>query len=112
MIDPLAPTARFSNRAELYAKYRPGYPDGVIGTLKREAGLQAASIVADVGAGTGISTRLFLPHVAHVYAVEPNAEMRAESQRQSAGDPKLTSVNGTAEATTLPDQLVDFVVAA
>ena len=110
--DDRAPTARFSNRVGFYAKYRPDYPPEAIETLKTEAGLRPTSIVADIGAGTGISTRLFLPHVAKVYAVEPNADMRAEAELESWGDPKFVSVNGTAEATTLPDHSVDFVAAA
>jgi SAM-dependent methyltransferase len=106
----MTPTTRFSARAELYVKYRPGYPAGVVEALSLEAGLSAASVVADIGAGTGISTRLLAPHVSRVYAVEPNAEMRAEAEREQPSN--VVSVNGTAEATTLPNASVDFVVAA
>ena len=44
--------------------------------------------------------------------VEPNAEMREAGERLLSGFPKFTSVAGTAEATTLPSQAVDFVTAA
>jgi SAM-dependent methyltransferase len=103
-------TKRFSNRAELYVKYRPGYPAGVIEVLKQDAGLAATSVVADIGSGTGISTRLFAPHVSLVYAVEPNKEMRAEAEREEP--PNVVSVDGTAEETGLAGRAVDFVVAA
>jgi SAM-dependent methyltransferase len=106
----MTPTTRFSDRAQLYVKYRPGYPPGVIDALKHDAGLSSASIVADIVSGTGISTRLLAPHVRRIYAVEPNAEMRAEAEREQPLN--VISVNGTAEATTLPDASVHFVMAA
>jgi SAM-dependent methyltransferase len=106
------PTRRFSDRVENYARYRPGYPEAVVATLEREAGLTPSSVVADVGSGTGISALLFLRLGCRVYGVEPNREMRGEAERRLAGYPGFTSVDGTAEATTLGDAAVDFVVAA
>ena len=103
-------TERFSARAELYAKYRPSYPAEVIDILKAETGLCAKSVVADVGSGTGISSRLFAPHVELVYAIEPNAEMRAVAERDEPAN--VVSVDGTAEVTGLVSKAVDFVVAA
>ncbi|HEY3738311.1 MAG TPA: class I SAM-dependent methyltransferase [Bryobacteraceae bacterium] len=105
-----SPTTRFSDRAELYGKYRPGYPAGVVEALQADAGLTSSSIVADIGSGTGISTRLLAPHVSLVYAVEPNAEMRAEAERDEPAN--VVSVDGTAEETGLVGAAVDFVVAA
>ena len=101
---------RFSERAELYARYRPGYPAGVVDILKAETGLCAKSMVADVGSGTGISSRFFAPHVELVFAIEPNAEMRAFAEREEPAN--VVSVEGTAEATGLAAKAVDFVVAA
>ncbi len=46
--------ARFSNRAENYSKYRPGYPTSVLALLKKKCALTPESVVADVGSGTGI----------------------------------------------------------
>ena len=69
-------------------------------------------MVADIASGTGIWTRLLLENGNPVFAVEPNAEMRAAGERLLAGFPKRTSVAGTAEATTLSDASVDFVTAA
>jgi len=103
-------TERFSDRAALYAKFRPGYPSAIVDILKQEAGLGAASVVADIGSGTGISTRLIAPHAALVYAVEPNAEMRSEAERDEPAN--VVSVEGTAEATGIAGKSVDFVLAA
>jgi hypothetical protein len=64
-----------------YAKYRPRYPEGLVDVLARHAGLTPASVVADVGAGTGIATALLLAHGCTVLAVVPNADMRAAAAR-------------------------------
>lgn len=69
-------------------------------------------MVADIASGTGIFTKMLLDNGNRVFAVEPNAEMRAAGGTLLAGYDKLTSVAGTAEATTLPDDSVDFVTAA
>jgi SAM-dependent methyltransferase len=105
-------TSRFSDRVENYVRYRPGYPPEVVEELKAECGLRADHVVADIASGTGIWTRMLLESGNPVFAVEPNAEMREAGERLLAAFPKFTSVVGTAEATTLADQSVDFVSAA
>ncbi|MBS1526496.1 MAG: class I SAM-dependent methyltransferase [Bacteroidetes bacterium] len=109
---PTDPTKRFSNRVDNYVKYRPGYPPEVIGYLEKECHLQAGSVIADVGAGTGIFTKLLLERNFTVYAVEPNDAMRHEADRQLKHFPSYHSKNGTAEATGLKHGSVDLVVCA
>ena len=111
--ESLDPTRRFSSRVADYVKYRPAYPPQLVEVCRTEMGLLPSSAVADVGSGTGISTELFLRSGNTVFGVEPNAEMRAAAERLlSARYPNFRSVNGTAEATTLADGSVDFVLAA
>jgi SAM-dependent methyltransferase len=105
-------TSRFSDRVENYVLYRPGYPKEVIQELKAACGLAPSHVVADVASGTGIWTRMLLENGNPVFGVEPNAEMREAGERLLAVFPKFSSVAGTAEATTLADQSVDFVTAA
>ncbi len=69
-------TQRFSSRVENYVRYRPGYPSAVLDLLKKECGLTAASVIADMASGTGIFTRMLLENGNRVYGVEPNADMR------------------------------------
>jgi SAM-dependent methyltransferase len=104
-------TERFSDRVNNYIRYRPGYPTEVISLLERETGLIPTQCVADVGSGTGLSAMLFLRNGNPVFGVEPNTDMRQAAEQLLAGYPNFTSVNGTAEATTLPDQSVKLVVA-
>ncbi|HKV48074.1 MAG TPA: class I SAM-dependent methyltransferase [Candidatus Acidoferrales bacterium] len=102
---------RFSNRVENYVRYRPGYPQEVLETLRRECSLTPGSAVADVGSGTGILTRLFLENGNAVYGVEPNARMREAGEAYLKAFLRFRSINGTAESTTLPSGSVDFVIA-
>ncbi|HED03359.1 MAG TPA: class I SAM-dependent methyltransferase [Candidatus Fraserbacteria bacterium] len=105
------PTLRFSSRVENYIKYRPHYPPAVIATLREECQLASAALIADIGSGTGLLTELFLQSGNQVFAVEPNREMRAAGERLLRNYPGFHSVAGRAEATTLADQSVGFVVA-
>ncbi|MDB5115506.1 MAG: class SAM-dependent methyltransferase [Mucilaginibacter sp.] len=107
-----APTQRFSNRVENYVKFRPGYPDEAISFLVKEAKLSIHSVIADVGSGTGIFTRLLLDQGFTVYAVEPNDAMRESAGKQLHTYPNFHSVNGTAELTTLSNHSIDLVVCA
>ncbi len=104
-------TQRFSSRVENYIKYRPGYPAAILDLLKENCALTGASLVADIGSGTGILTELFLRNGHRVFAVEPNRDMREAAGRLLGQYPNFTSVSGTAESTTLKSQSVDFIVA-
>ena len=107
-----APEQRFSDRVDNYVRFRPTYPAQAIEWLRSETGLAAGAVIADVGSGTGISAALFLRLGCTVFCVEPNREMRAAAERSLSGYPGFHSVIGTAEATTLADQSVEFIVAA
>jgi SAM-dependent methyltransferase len=108
----LNPTQRFSDRVDDYVRYRPSYPPGVVALLRERAGLSGSSSVADVGAGTGIFTRLLLETGAKVFAVEPNEAMRRAAEDEFRGRSAFVSVAGTAEATGLADRAVQIVTSA
>jgi SAM-dependent methyltransferase len=103
---------RFSNRVANYVKYRPHYPREVVGYLKQEYGLTPDSVIADVGCGTGISSKIFLENGNRVFGVEPNKAMRAAAVEYLRKFENFVSVDGTSTATTLDDGSVDLVVAA
>lgn len=105
-------TSRFSDRVENYIRYRPGYPADAFNALKKECGLTASHVIADIASGTGIWTRTLLENENHVFGVEPNVDMRLAGERLLAKFPKFTSIAGSAEATTLADGSVDFVTSA
>ncbi|HET6275147.1 MAG TPA: class I SAM-dependent methyltransferase [Candidatus Cybelea sp.] len=100
-------TERFGSRAQAYAAFRPTYPPSAIDAALDGLGDPNALTIADVGAGTGISARLFADRGAAVIAIEPNAKMRG------AADPhiRVRWREGTGEETGLPDASVDAIVA-
>lgn len=96
-----------------YVAYRPKYPAALVEFMRGELGLCEASIVADVGAGTGILTKLLLEsNCRTVYAVEPNEAMRAAAENLLGAFPNFKSIDGTAEATTLEARSLDVITAA
>jgi len=102
---------RFSNRVADYVRYRPGYPAEILPLLKAWTSFRADHVVADIGSGTGLLSKLFLDFGNRVLGVEPNAEMRAAGEEFLSQYPNFTSVAGSAESTTLPSDSVDFVAA-
>src|SRR6516164_9289375 len=106
-----APTERFSDRVEDYAKYRPHYSPQVVWTLERECDLSSRHTVADVGCGTGLLAKIFLENGNRVIGVEPNANMRKAGERFLSCFGKFSMVAGSAEQSTLPDRSADFVIA-
>lgn len=103
----MRPTIRFGTLAKAYAAFRPSYPPGAIDAVLHGLGPPRALTVADIGAGTGISARLFAQRGASVIAVEPNAQMRANAQSHEC----VQWRDGTGECTGLPDASVDVAVA-
>lgn len=104
---PRRPEERFSDRVQTYVAHRPSYPAEVVDWIFEGLGAPAGLVVADIGAGTGISSRLLAFIGARVLAVEPNAAMRAAGE--SVRTPGIEWRAGTGESTGLPDANVDVV---
>ncbi len=104
-------TTRFSDRVADYIKYRPHYPVEILDLLADRCGLTAESVIADIGSGTGILTKLFLENGNPVVGVEPNREMREAGEVFLAEFGRFNCIDGTAEATRLPTGAMDFVLA-
>lgn len=102
---------RFDGKSQLYAAARPTYPEACLKQLQTLLPTPDAHVV-DVGAGTGLLTAQLLSLGCRVTAVEPNAEMRAEADRQLGEQPGYCSADGTAEATGLPPHSCDLITAA
>jgi SAM-dependent methyltransferase len=102
---------RFSSRVENYLKYRPTYPVEVVQLLENECGLTQHSVIADLGSGTGKLSEVFLQNGYSIIGVEPNAPMREAGEKLLSTYAKFSSVNGTAEDTTLSESSVDLIIA-
>lgn len=99
----------FSALAEDYTKYRPSYNKMVVDLIFGSINKQSKEImVADIGAGTGIFTKLILDkNPKQLYAVEPNDNMRSQGEKFL---PKgVNWIGAGAEATSLADNTFDLV---
>ena len=103
---------RFTSKADIYKKYRPTYPTELIDYLYAQAGFSKESIVADIGSGTGIFSRLLLERGNRVYCVEPNGDMRQTAEKDLSSFENFYTVGAPAENTGLLERSVDFVTAA
>lgn len=103
----------FSSLAENYSKYRPYYSqtalDAISGVLQRPV---TELDVADIGAGTGIWSRMIARHgFKSVTSVEPNDSMREQGKKDST-ETSIKWIAGSAEATGLADGSADLITAA
>ncbi|MEK3936932.1 class I SAM-dependent methyltransferase [Sporosarcina sp. FSL W7-1349] len=105
-------TDKFTDKAEVYAKYRPSYPPEYVEYLIAESGLQEGCMIADIGSGTGIFSRQLLERGFTVIGVEPNDDMRTLAEQSLQPDSRFISLRATAENTTINDHSVDLVTAA
>jgi SAM-dependent methyltransferase len=99
---------RFSGLQSLYERHRPSYPAALLDWIVASTGLRPGDAVADVGCGTGISTRLFAERGYEVVGVDPNPAMLAQARAAGAGRYQT----GEAAATGLPDASVALVSVA
>ena len=100
----------FSGLASDYARFRAGYAPQVASAILSYVGSDPACIDAvDVGAGTGIWTRMLAARgLRSVVAVEPNDDMRAQGIQTSLAT-NIVWRKGSAEATGLPNASADLV---
>jgi ubiquinone/menaquinone biosynthesis C-methylase UbiE len=103
---------KFNGKSALYANYRPNYPNDLIEKMIKEYQLNENSTIADIGSGTGIMTQQLLSFDLNVYSVEPNTEMRIKAENSLHNNENFTSIEGTAEQTTLDTNSIDFIIVA
>ena len=104
------PKKRFSSRVENYIKYRPSYPLEIIDFLKEKKILLEDTVIADIGSGTGILTKIFLDNGNQVYGVEPNKDMREAAEKHLQGFTNFSSLEGSAESTGLEENCIDLII--
>ncbi|WP_335938261.1 class I SAM-dependent methyltransferase [Streptomyces sp. PTD5-9] len=100
----------FDRAAARYAEARPGYPPALFDAVEELAGrpLRGARTV-DVGAGTGIATRLLLDRGARVLAVEPGPGMAGQLHRTL---PHIPVVRGDGNRLPLATASADLITYA
>jgi SAM-dependent methyltransferase len=67
--------------AELYARFRRGYPPGVVDIVAGHFGLTRADAVVDLGCGTGQLALPICQRVGELIGVDPEPDMLAQARR-------------------------------
>lgn len=101
---------RFTDTVDNYLKYRPSYPVEILDLMKQACDLNAETIIADIGSGTGILSKLFLDNGNTVFGVEPNQKMREAAEHTLKHYSSFHSLDGTAEATQLKEASIDLII--
>ena len=101
-------TEVFSSKAEKYARYRWDYALQAIEIIFDRAQLSKHSVVADIGAGTGILTKHFVGRVKRVFAVEPNGPMRQMAVEALGCHAHVTALRRTASGGFTLDGALPF----
>lgn len=105
---PADSTTRFADRAGDYARARPTYPAALVDALLAPFAEPTSIHAADIGAGTGVFSRLLADRGVRTIAVEPNAPMRAAAVLH----PLIEWRDGTGESTGLPERSLDLLTVA
>lgn len=100
---------RFTEQSELYDDFRPRYPHTLGALLKKLA--PGASLVCDLGAGTGILTEHLVDNFQSVIAVEPNPKMLSVAMKKFSSRQNFSTFQGRAEDLELMDRTVDLFTA-
>jgi SAM-dependent methyltransferase len=101
---------RFDGKVADYACYRERYsPEVLLPLFYQYCGLTPDWFIADVGAGTGMLSDVFLANGNRTIAIEPNAEMRAMCKALHNDSSLLQMMDGTAENTGLATASADMV---
>lgn len=103
--------SRFSRTVQNYIRYRPTYPQAIVEFLQEACQLTSTTTIADIGSGTGLLSDVFLKNGYRVIGVEPNSDMRLASQEFLKDYPRFTSIDATAEETTLENHSIDLITA-
>lgn len=103
----------FTGLASDYSHHRPDYCPSVLNALLGLLDMPVESVdFADIGAGTGIWTRMVYDKgVKSAFAIEPNDEMLARGEADS-NETSICWLNGSAEKTGLPDASFDWLTMA
>lgn len=100
---------QFDQVADVYARFRPTYPDAVYDLIAQRNGRVTYTRGLDVGCGAGHSTH-GLRHICHeIVGVEPGDRLREQARQRF---PQYRFEQGSGERTGQPDNACDLITVA
>ena len=100
----------YSGKQDDYSKYRPTYPIELFDFLSKEYNIKNKELV-ELGAGTGIFSKIVSSYCQKLYYVEPNADMINKGKDFCKDCSNIEFINKSAESTELPEKSVDMILA-
>jgi SAM-dependent methyltransferase len=90
------PRQLFGSAVAYYARYRPGYPQGLVDALAASRGLDGTQRVLDIGCGTGQITIPLARYARTVVAIDPIVGMlvRGRQAAEATGAGNITWLQG------------------
>ncbi len=102
----------FNEVPGLYEQLRPSYPDELFADLVATTGIDAHSMVLEIGCGTGQATRSLAQLGAAVTAIEPGVALADIARQQLARFPNIDVEIANFEEWDAHDHRFDLIVAA
>jgi SAM-dependent methyltransferase len=102
----------FNQKAELYDRARPGYPEQIFDDLFALAQLSPDATVLEVGCGTGQATRALAQRGCRIVCLELGENMAAVARRNLAQFPRVDVITSAFEPWDPGELLFDMVFAA
>lgn len=100
---------RFSSKAKFYIEHRLDYHAAAFAQIAHTQPKPRTAWVADVGAGGGEVCRHLVGQVKHIFAIEPNAEMRTNAIARLGKNASVTICAGQAESLCLRNHSLDII---
>lgn len=116
-VHTIAQTGFGTGTNELYNRIRPSYPSESLSYIRQLPKSTAPLNIVEIGAGTGIFTRVLLTHpewatsIGALRAIEPSVGMR-DFWTKTVNDDRATIVEGTFDSTGVEDGWADLIVIA
>jgi SAM-dependent methyltransferase len=102
----------FGEVADLYDRFRPGYPEELVERVLHYASLPAHGRILEVGCGTGQATRAFAERGHEITCLEPSPPMASLAVANLERYSRLEVVVETFEAWPLPERPFELVISA
>lgn len=116
-VHTIAQTGFGTGTNELYDRIRPSYPSESLSYIRQLSKSTAPLNIVEIGAGTGIFTRVLLTHpewatsISALRAIEPSVGMR-DFWTKTVKDDRATIIEGTFDSTGVEDGWADLIVIA